>query len=306
MKSDVRKEVLEKGQIVPIVFDYVFTSIFNKPSNIVIIENFLSCYFEIPLEEIKGNVEILSRNLELENKKTATKEVDLLLQLGKQTINIELSTQMSSGIMERNVVFTSNIHARDYHYGDSDYSNIGATIQVNLIYDKSYHGNKEFKESYYFRNDKGKILSKKLRIDLLDMVIGKKLCYTNNESKLARWCRVFTAKTEEEFEEAIGDLMEKKAEKQLKEEVKRYSQDKEVIQLYSKYTKEELERNTLIHDAKQDGIEEGIKQGIEQGLQQGVEQKSIEVAKNMLKENMSISIITKVTGLSEKQIEELQ
>jgi len=51
-------EVLEKGQIVPIVFDYVFTSIFNKPSNIVIIENFLLIFagFSIDCLESAGIV----------------------------------------------------------------------------------------------------------------------------------------------------------------------------------------------------------------------------------------------------------
>ncbi len=45
----------------------------------------------------------------------------------------------------------------------------------------------------------------KFRIDFLDMVIGKQIYYTNSENKLARWCKVFTSTTKEEFVSAIGD-----------------------------------------------------------------------------------------------------
>jgi len=45
---------------------------------------------------------------------------------------------------------------------------------------------------------------------------------------------------------------------------------------------------------------------IKQGLEQGKNQKAIEIAKNLLKQNISIDIIIEATGLTEKQIEELK
>ena len=290
MINDTRKKKLEKGKLVPMIFDYVFTSIFNKESNIAIVENFLSCYFDLPLEEVKGNVVILPRELELENKHTANKQVDLVLKLGSKKINIELSTRMSEGIMNRNIVFACNVHSRSYKYGENDYSNIESTIQVNLIYDKRYHGNAKLKETYYLRDEKGNILSENFRIDVLDMEKGTRMCYTDRETKLARWCKAFVSETVEEFEEAIGEIMEENTKEQLKEEVMKYSQDEEVIALYSAYTKEELERNTLINDAKKEGLKEG----------------KIAIVQNMLKKNMDISVISEISGLSEEEIEGLK
>jgi len=52
---------------------------------------------------------------------------------------------------------------------------------------------------------------------------------------------------------------------------------------------EELLRNTELYNAKQKGIREN----------------KIETAKNMLKENISIDIISKVTGLTKEEIEKL-
>ena len=48
-----------------------------------------------------------------------------------------------------------------------------------------------------------------------------------------------------------------------------------------------------------------VKEGIEQGIEQGKEQVKIEVAKSMLKENLEITLISKVTGLSVEQIKKL-
>lgn len=149
--------------------------------------------------------------------------------------------------MNRNIVYACSIHARQLEYEKDSYNKINRTIQINL---NNTRTNEELKESYYLWNEKGKILSKKFQVDMIDMELVKNLCYTNSETKLARWCRVFTSKTEKEFKEALGDgLMEEEAREKLVDEVNQYSRDDEVITLYSAYTREELERNTIIEDA---------------------------------------------------------
>jgi predicted transposase/invertase (TIGR01784 family) len=57
-------------------------------------------------------------------------------------------------------------------------------------------------------------------------------------------------------------------------------------------------RNSQLKEARETGLEEGIKEGIEEGKQEG--QKQIII--NMLKENMDLHFISKVTGF---QIEEI-
>ena len=65
--------------------------------------------------------------------------------------------------------------------------------------------------------------------------------------------------------------------------------------------------NMMIENSIRDeGIRKGLEQGIEQGLEQGTEQSKNEIAKNMLKENMDISLISKLTGLSNEQINKLK
>ena len=54
------------------------------------------------------------------------------------------------------------------------------------------------------------------------------------------------------------------------------------------------------------GIEEGMKAGIEKGMKAGRNEGRNEIAKNMLKENLSIELISKLTSLSQEEIEKLK
>ena len=65
------------------------------------------------------------------------------------------------------------------------------------------------------------------------------------------------------------------------------------------------EEDMRIQDEKK-AREEGRQEGIKQGIAQGIEQNKIQTAKNMLKENMPFETISRFTGLSLKQIEELK
>lgn len=81
------------------------------------------------------------------------------------------------------------------------------------------------------------------------------------------------------------------------------SEDKYLSLLYDREEKREYEYKCMMEDAKEEAKEEGMSQGIEQGISQGENKKSIEIAKNLLSMNMSIEDISKATGLS---IEDLQ
>lgn len=54
------------------------------------------------------------------------------------------------------------------------------------------------------------------------------------------------------------------------------------------------------------GVKDGIKQGIEQGIEQGSKNSKYEIAKKMKIEKLNNKLISKITGLSEKEIEEIK
>ena len=92
--------------------------------------------------------------------------------------------------------------------------------------------------------------------------------------------------TYEELLKVKGDkLMEK-----LKDEAIELNNDDDFVKLMSDEEEERLLKNSYIQE------------GFEQGIEQGIEQQTIELTKNMLKENANINFISKITGLSTDEI----
>ncbi len=61
-----------------------------------------------------------------------------------------------------------------------------------------------------------------------------------------------------------------------------------------------------LEDGLKQGLEEGMKQGLEDGLKQGESKRNVEIAKEMLKKEFEVSIISQITKLTEKEIEDLK
>lgn len=78
---------------------------------------------------------------------------------------------------------------------------------------------------------------------------------------------------------------------------------------YAKKQGEEDGREIGIKEGKEQGIkegkEQGLKEGKEQGIKEGKKEEKEAIVKEMLKEKISIDIISKVTGLSKKEIQNL-
>ena len=71
-----------------------------------------------------------------------------------------------------------------------------------------------------------------------------------------------------------------------------------MVRLYTKLSRREMEYNTLIAEATEKGLKEGIEKGIEQN--------NLEIAKKMLKENIKVETISKITGLTKEEIAKLK
>ena len=99
-KKNMIKTKLKEGEIIPLTFDPMFTEIFNNENNICILEEFISYYMDIPLNEVRGNLKLLSRNLKRKNLTSSKKEVDLLLDLNGKKYNIEMSNGWSEEIRD--------------------------------------------------------------------------------------------------------------------------------------------------------------------------------------------------------------
>ena len=202
---------------------------------------------------------------------------------------------MSKAVTERNIIYACSVHARQLRYGDKNYSGIEQTIQINLL---GYRTKQEkVKERYSLRNEEGETLSDRLIIDIIDMEKGRDMWYTEPRNKMNSWCKLFLSNNESELEESRKYIMGREAGEKLDKEVKKLSEEDEMVYLYTELSREELERNTYIEEAKEQGLEQGISQGIQQAKK--------EMIQEMIKLDMSKEQISKITKLSIEQIEEI-
>ena len=292
---------LKENELIPLTFDIMFTEIFNNPDNICILEEFISNYLDIPLKEVTGNLKILSRRLKKEVRYDSRKEVDLLLNYKGKKINIEMSNNKSDGVINRNVVYLCKIHGNQLKVGDINYSKINSTIQI--VFNNFNIGN-ELKTTWYLRNDEGQILTSKLRIDIINLVKGKDLCYTGSEKVdyLINWCKLLTTKDRENVKDISNQIMSHKSTDMLINNMSALSEEDEMVKLYTKLSRREMEYNTYIAEA----TEEGYNKGHEQGIKQGIKQNNIDVAKKMLDKKLDITTIEEITGLTKEEIMKLK
>ena len=229
MKNDIRTKLLKEGKIIPISFNYHFVRIFGDESNMDIIEYFISDYYKLPINEVVGNIKILSRDLKQDSKNEKSKQVDLLLKLKNKKINIEISNTSSIGRKERDLVYLSKIHGQQLKYKQK-YSSIGYSWQIRLNDTPCNKG--KVRKIYYLKSDDD-IYSYKFRIDNIDLEAAEKIVYNEDDEKLIRWCRILHASTRDEIVHELGDgLMDKKSREKLLEEVERNSRDEELYDIH--------------------------------------------------------------------------
>ncbi len=139
-------------------------------------------------------------------------------------------------------------------------------------------------------NKRGKIYSKKLRIDLIDLEKIKNICYpiSNNKYNLFK---IFTTNKKVELVKYLeGSIMRDESKEKLIKNVERYSSDEDVFTLYTELSKSELEKNTMIAEAREEGINK----------------RNTQIAKTMIQKKFNLDSISEITGLSKKELSKLK
>ena len=101
----------------------------------------------------------------------------------------------------------------------------------------------------------------------------------------------------------------KKEEGEIKEAIEQLeemSSDEKEREIYEIRERSRLVYNTEMYEVRRKGLAEGKKEGKKQGKIEGKIEKAREIAKNLLENGVSIEIIKKSTGLTEKEIENLK
>lgn len=256
--------------------DKMCKAIFSKKSNSDLLERLLFEVTGIIFKVISVTIPELPKN----NIHLRGKILDIVANTKDGTIfNIELNNSFADYLCRRNASYLFNLYSNQVRESET-YQSMPDIIQINLT-----NGQKDMplKAEYTLYDKENKLeYIDNLKIYEINLQKAKEKWY--NESSNKSLISLFCCDLEELTNTRGDDLVEK-----LKEEIQRLNKDVEFVKFLSDEEEERLYTNSLKQEAFEDGIEQGI----------------IVTAKNMLKENIDINTVSKVTGLSVDEINKL-
>ena len=241
----------------------------------------------IPESDLKKAI-YQSVELPIDKNNQKVMKTDIITTIKNHILSIEMNKDYYETILKKNSNYISKVKAESLKSGE-DYKEQKQIIQINF---DNYHIYKGEKIIYEF---------KMLEIDTLEEEYeGESISYHidlenlksyNKEDELKRLLELFIS---ENVENLRGiDIMDEAI-----NELEILSHNENIIGLYDAELLEQAIREEIKDKALKNGLEKGIKKGISQ--------RNTEIAKNLLKENIDISIISKTTGLSISEIEKLK
>ena len=276
--------------------DRAFKEVFLKPNNSDLLKALLEFILKIKIDKLEiKKTELLSGNVNIKDKR-----VDAIVHTGNKKIEIEINSQNKDYLHTRSTAYICNIYQSNASVGDT-YNEDTDIIQVNLTW--GLGKNNEEMKIYKIMNEKGELYVKNFIIYEINMDYYDKIWYSKNE---------------EEIKKNQYMIMLDLDKKELKNMPKDKIVDKYITNVtivnddpeFQKYMSEEEDKkkiqNSLLSEAKEEGIEQGYTSGINDGISKGVSQEKVSIAKNLLSMNMPLGDISKATGLSIENLNKLK
>ena len=276
--------------------DRAFKEVFLNPNNSDLLKALLEFILKIKIDKLEiKKTELLSGNVNIKDKR-----VDAIVHTGNKKIEIEINSQNKDYLHTRSTAYICNIYQSNASVGDT-YNEDTDIIQVNLTWGLG-RNNDEMK-IYKIMNEKGELYVKNFIIYEINMDYYDKIWYSKNEEEIKKNQYMI-----------MLDLDKKELENMPKDKiVDKYITNVTIVNdnpEFQKYMSEEEDKkkiqNSLLSEAKEEGISQGISQGYTSGINDGISKEKVSIAKNMLNKNISIEDISDITGLSIEEIENIK
>ena len=298
-KQSIKQEKPEKMRL---TVDYAFKRVFGRNGNEGILKDFLESILDIEIKDITIQNPEIPKNMR--DSKIGILDVRAEIN-GKEIIEVEMQVQNQYNIDKRSPIYITKIYSDQLKEGDS-YVEVKKVAVINILnfnyYERnSYHsvGRMKFENSKENEKvDMGYILEEQYVTDDLEMhfIELPKFRKKNPDisSKLDQWLWLICGE-EEKIKMAKNENEKIKEAKSELEKLEMSPEDRELYELRLKAIRDEINIR-----------ESGFIDGKTEGKKEGELQKSLEIAQNMLKENMPIEVISKLTGLLQEEIEKLK
>ena len=312
----------EKTNRLPLTSDYVFKRIFGQEENKEALKDFLESILKIKI----SNVEINNPEIPKNFYDSKYGMLDLKVTVDEKIIiNVEMQLQNQYDLEPRSTYYMANAYAGQLGEGEP-YTNCKRVIVIDILnfnyYKRDcYHSvarmifeNPEENEIVNMGyNNQDMYATKYLEMHVIELPKFKK---KNPEihTKLEQWLWLF-----------IGGEEEVKKASKVNKEIERINKKLASISLsreernnYEFRLKAIRDEISAIDYATKKGLQQGRKEGIQQGIEQGIQESvekgkeegkniaKMEIIKEMLKNDINIEQIEKITKFPKEEIEKIR
>ena len=275
-------------------------------SNEIILKRFLNSVLHLDLNIDNMKVRFIDKEI-LESKiNTHSSTYDYFVNINDNiTLDIEMNRNEYETVKYKSFYYQNKQVTNSLKSGD-DYHNLQdiQLLQLNL----NAKDSKEYGEDIicYYSLITNSIHINSVITYLRYLDYYRKIYYNKfiDKEESDYWLAALTAKSFREFYEMLTSFLEKSLADRIIRDVIRlsmeaYFTEQELINLRKQ---EEMDTERYFTNK---GIEEGISKGKAEGKTEGAKEKSVEIAKNMLDENISAELISKLTGITKEELENL-
>lgn len=304
MVQDYKKQTKStKESRLPLTSDYVFKRVFAKDENNSMLKDFLEAILDRKVNKVVVKNPEIPKNM-LDERLGV---LDLKLDVDdNEVIDVEMQMKNEHNIKERSGVYLSKIVAEQLKT-KQPYTDIKKGIVINLLnfeYFKrnSYHSVSRMKfedttEQAYV--DLGYEKEEEIATDIFEMhfIELPKFIKKNPtcKTKLEQWLWLLVGDKEDMIKMAIEENEEVKKTVEVLDELSLSEEERQLYEYREKALLDEIDR-----------IDYMSKKRFREGEEQGEKNSKIEIAKNLLKKNISLEIISEATGLTKEEINKLR
>ncbi len=295
-------EVDKKELFTNLTIDWCFKKVFDKYPVLlnILINSTLGINIDI------NNLSFERNELLKEKKKEYNKSVDILLKINKYTvIDIELNSTSFEKCKDRNIAYVDKLYGTIFEKGNKSLDKY-KVIQLNLNSIESDIKKNKYDEIYETGKKTGRIYTKNKKIVLKYLAYYRYLYYTKNvRTKEVIILTALTSKNFTELYQILSNIISDKELDKIMEGMIEMFSDEFHLHDWEKDKWDKIIRDREIEEGKQEGIIIGKKEGKQEGITIGKKEGIVGMIKNMLKENMDINSISRVSGESISEIKKI-
>ncbi len=311
---------IKKGQKISILSDTMLKAMFQNENRIKYSAKFLSYFIDVEYEDILNNICLAKNELDKNNENDKGERCDYVALLSDTSLNIEVNNNSSLEVLERNMEYAHRLYSKKIKRGKENYQ-YTQVIQFNLN-NFAFKGNDKIVDIYTVTNDDNIGLSNKLIFVQIYVPNLRKKWYTKGMKSLSEEEKYILALVEMDLDK-LNDLGGENIMDEYVKEAEEVSFEEGVGEAYDKEwaLRDQGYRDGLSQgkaegkaegfsqgkaEGKAEGFSQGKAEGKIEGFSQGKVESKKEIAKNLLKNKVDISIIVSSTGLSEEEINSLK